>query len=199
MGSYKRSGSTHKYTLFSTVSTTVDVNSAAGQKVLSVAATTGLAVGDTVLIDPTAAGGGTETGVIATVTAGVSITLVTSLTYTHTAAQADIVLRQGVYQDVKHVASNGGTAGTGASEVCLLGYKTVAITAASVTDGNGGTVSLYGYINGEDVLLHQDSIALAADNGTYYVSINIHVDDIKCLVTSYLDGDFTVTMSGRPN
>lgn len=199
MGSYQRRGSVHRYTLFTTLSTTVNGDSAASQKVLNVAATTNFAVGDYVLIDPDASGGGTETKVIASIQAGTSLTMTENLTYDHTAVQADIVLRQGVYMDVKHETLNTGTAGSGASEVCLLGYKNVGITLASITAGNGFTLNLYGYINGQDVLLHSRAHTAVADNGTYYVSINIHCDDIKCTLTNYKDGSASVVLSGRPN
>lgn len=199
MGSYERRGSVHRYTLFSTLSTTVDATSAASQKVLNVAATTSFAVGDVVLIDPDASGGGTETGTVASIQAGASLTLEDNLTYEHTAAQADIVLRQGVYMDVKHVTANAGTEGSGASEVCQLGWKTVAITNASITAGNGFTLNLYGQVNGRDVLIHSRAHTTTDDNGTYNVTIKAHYDDIKCTLTNYKDGTATVTMSGRPN
>lgn len=70
-------------------STTVDGDSNSGQKVLQVAATTGFAVGEMVVINQ--GGAREEAGTIATITAGVSITLVANLTYTHTAVQADVV------------------------------------------------------------------------------------------------------------
>lgn len=73
----------------STNTTTVDADSNSGQKVLSVAATTGLYPGDRLGI-----GEGTareEFGFIATVSAGVSVTLMDNLASTHTAVQADAV------------------------------------------------------------------------------------------------------------
>jgi hypothetical protein len=199
MSSYQRRGSVHRYTLFTTLSTTVDATSAASQKVLNVTATTSFAVGDVVLIDPDASGGGTETKTIASIQAGVSLTMTENLTYEHTAAQADIVLRQGVYMDVKHETLNTGTAGSGASEVCQLGYKSVAITLAAITAGNGFTLNLYGYINGQDQLLHSRAHTAVADIGSYVVTINVHCDDIKCTLTNYKDGTASVVMSGRPN
>lgn len=72
-----------------TANTTVDADSAAGQKVLNTTATTNFAVNDTVLI-----GDGTateETGVVASIQAGVSLTLVSNMTYTHTAVAANTV------------------------------------------------------------------------------------------------------------
>ncbi len=72
-----------------TPSTTVNADSAAGQKVLNVAATTGFTTGNTVWIND--GGVREETKVIDTVQAGVSLTMTVNLTYTHTAAQADRV------------------------------------------------------------------------------------------------------------
>lgn len=71
--------------------TTVDDDSASGQKVLNVAATTNMLAGAGVAIDPFGKNGRGEFGVIDTISAGVSITLVGNLTYTHTAGQADQV------------------------------------------------------------------------------------------------------------
>lgn len=61
-------------------STTVDVESTVGQKVLSVTATTNFVAGETIEIDR--GGGDEEIGVIASVQAGVSLTLVDNLTNT---------------------------------------------------------------------------------------------------------------------
>lgn len=73
----------------STRTSTVDVDSASGQKVLSVAATTPFPAGESVIINE----GGTreEKGVVASISAGVSITLAENLSNAHTAAQADTV------------------------------------------------------------------------------------------------------------
>jgi hypothetical protein len=65
-------------------STTVDVESALGQKVLSVDATTNFVAGETVCIGFAA---NCEIGVIDSVQAGVSLTLVDSLTATHAIAE----------------------------------------------------------------------------------------------------------------
>lgn len=75
----------------SQASTTVDDDSAAAQKVLSVAATTGYTVGDTVIV-----GEGTareEECVVDSISAGVSLTMLANLAYEHTAVQADPVRR----------------------------------------------------------------------------------------------------------
>lgn len=72
-----------------TYATTVDVDSAAGQKVLSVAATAGAIAGDSIIIN--VGGVRAEIHEINTVQAGVSLTLIDNLIYAHTLAQADAV------------------------------------------------------------------------------------------------------------
>ena len=69
--------------------TTVNADSSSGQPVLSVAATSMFLVGMRVEIGYNTAR--SETGRIASISAGVSITLDANLTYSHTAAQADVV------------------------------------------------------------------------------------------------------------
>ena len=72
-----------------TAKSTVDSDSAGAQTVLSVAATTPFAAEDHVVI-----GEGTareERGVIASLSAGVSVTMAANLTFAHTAVQADTV------------------------------------------------------------------------------------------------------------
>ncbi|TET10505.1 hypothetical protein E3J84_03935 [Candidatus Aerophobetes bacterium] len=71
------------------ITTTVDLDSAVDQKVLSVAATTGFTKGGIVII-----GEGTvrqEVRLIGSVQVGVSLTMFENLEYTHTAVQADAV------------------------------------------------------------------------------------------------------------
>ena len=81
-----------------TVATTVDADSASGQKVLSVTATADLLVaGQPVIINE--GGAREETGVIDSVDDGVSITLVGDLTFEHTAVQADRVCVD--YRDIR--------------------------------------------------------------------------------------------------
>ena len=81
----------------STTTTTVDADSNSGQTVLNVAATTMFAVGDRVRIN--SGGARDESGYVASIQAGVSLTLMDNLTYTHTAAQADVVQVQNIYTD----------------------------------------------------------------------------------------------------
>lgn len=75
-------------TVYSTGST-VDTDSNSGQKVLNVAATTNFSTGDRVIINR--GGEREEEGIIDTIQADISITLIANLTYTHTAVQADVV------------------------------------------------------------------------------------------------------------
>lgn len=72
-----------------TAGTTVNVDSALGQKVLRVVDTTNFLVGEVIAINQ--GGARAETGTVASIQAGVSLTLVANLTFTHTAAQADTV------------------------------------------------------------------------------------------------------------
>jgi hypothetical protein len=79
----------NEYVPDGSTTTTVDANSASGQKVLNVTSTTPFTAGDIVIINYE--GDREESGTIDTVQDGVSITLLANLTYAHTAAQADVV------------------------------------------------------------------------------------------------------------
>jgi hypothetical protein len=72
-----------------TTGSTVDADSASAQKVLNVAATGAFTAGDRVVVNR--GGVREEQAVIDSVQAGVSITLLTNLAYTHTQVQADVV------------------------------------------------------------------------------------------------------------
>lgn len=75
-----------------TTGSNVDESNASGQKVVKVTATTNFAVGDRVIL-----GRGTsreEEGIIASISAGVSITLVDNLTYNHTFTQQQTLDQQ---------------------------------------------------------------------------------------------------------
>lgn len=76
---------------------TVDADSASGQTVLNVDVTTGFTVGARVRIN--SGGARDETGYIASIQAGTSITLEDNLTFTHTAAQADAVIVENLYTE----------------------------------------------------------------------------------------------------
>jgi hypothetical protein len=78
-------------------STTVDSDSAAAQKVLNVASTEFFSVNDRILIN--SGGAREEYGVVASITAGASLTLYDDLTYEHTAVQADEVIIQNTYRE----------------------------------------------------------------------------------------------------
>lgn len=71
--------------------TTVDADSASGQKVLNVANTTKFSVQDRIIIDDGGTGDGEETGYVASIQDGVSLTLVANLSITHLGASADAV------------------------------------------------------------------------------------------------------------
>jgi hypothetical protein len=76
-------------------STTVDADSAAGQKVLNVTATTNFTVGDKVLVGNRASatlGYKAEVCEVASIETGVSLTMVANLLYAHTAANAETVV-----------------------------------------------------------------------------------------------------------
>ena len=83
-----------KELLSSPAETTVDADSAQGQKVLNVAATTNFLAGETIVINE--GGDREEGGVIDSIQAGISLTLVDNLTYTHTLVQADAVTQAGL-------------------------------------------------------------------------------------------------------
>lgn len=88
---YRTGGTLDEQLRNSTTTTTVDADSASGQKVLNVAATTSFRIYDRIDIDPTGVGGGQEFGFIVTIQAGISVTLLANLTNTHIAVQADTV------------------------------------------------------------------------------------------------------------
>ena len=81
------------------ISSTVDSDSNLGQKVLNVAATTGFAVGDHILINE--GGAREEQGKVYEIQAGVSLSLEDNLTYTHTSVQADAVIKEWFAFDVQ--------------------------------------------------------------------------------------------------
>lgn len=92
--------------------TTVDADSASGQKVLNVAATVDsngdalFGVGDRVIIDSGGGGDGEETGYVASIQAGTSITLVSNLSITHLGASADVVNVQNIWKDAIGTGTN---------------------------------------------------------------------------------------------
>ena len=81
----------------STTTTTVNVTSNSGQKVLSVAATAQFRVGSRVIINE--GGAREEYGYIVSMVAATSITLFANLTYQHTSAQADVVETRNRFTD----------------------------------------------------------------------------------------------------
>lgn len=89
-------GTNPVFATVTTYSTTVDADSASGQKVLNVAATGDFAAGQSVVIND--GGARQEVKVIGSIQAGVSLTMTVNLVSTHTGAQADVVARR-VYTD----------------------------------------------------------------------------------------------------
>jgi len=96
--------------------TTVDANSASGQKVLNVASTTPFTAGDSVVINY--GGIREEDGTINTVQAGVSITLFVNMTYTHTAGQADEVSVAENRMEFDYVYDGGESAWDALERIC---------------------------------------------------------------------------------
>lgn len=73
-------------------STTVDADSNSGQAVLKLTATTDLVAGDVVVADADNSNSKREACIVASVSAGDSVTCTTNLTFSHTAAQGDDVV-----------------------------------------------------------------------------------------------------------
>jgi hypothetical protein len=71
------------------LATTVDTDSASGQKTLKLTATTNLVTADVLVVNP--GGAREEACIVNTVSAGDSVVCVDNLAYTHTAVQADVV------------------------------------------------------------------------------------------------------------
>ena len=177
---------------FTWKTTNVNVDSALGQPVLSVADPTQFAAGQAVVIDPDASGGGLENKVILSVGAS-AITLTTNLANNHTAAQNDKVIRQGQYQDVQQ----GGNVDDLQAEVWSCIRKSINVLIASVTDGNGFTLTMTGTVNGQETVFHTFDADLASENGEYTVYLEVHYDDIKVEISAWVDGDLNVKGAGR--
>ena len=122
-------------------STTVNGDSNSGQAVLNVAATTNFVVGNRVLI-----GDGTarfEVGVILSIQAGVSLTLTSNLTYTHTAVQGDAVISPETAQNNGAITMPTPSGSWGLITYTVLYLDTtpaVLATVPSQTPDNGDTV-----------------------------------------------------------
>lgn len=135
--------------------TTVDANSASGQKTLNVTATTDLVSGHVISINP--GGAREEVCVIDTVSAGASVDCVDNLLFTHTLAQADAVEltnRTSMPSGRRyHVQCHNG-AGTAVPCECLQG---------------GPTVNADHY-NGRWIMSLQETITVLQKNGNEYIS-----------------------------
>ena len=176
---------------FTWAETAVDQDSAAAQPNLYVADPTVFEAGQAIVIDPDASGGGLENKVILSIESD-HVVLTTNLTNLHTAVQADVVFRQGQYQDVQQ----GGVVDDLQAEVWACKHKRVLITLANITDANGFTYTITGKILGLEFAIATDTPNLAADNGTTAIDIDDLYDDIKVEVSSWADGDITVTGLG---
>lgn len=141
--------------------TSVDSDSTSGTTTLNVADTTGYSVGDGIVI-----GEGTvreEFATIASISVGVSFTLVANLTYTHTAVQADPVRRT---YDVSYVDAT-----SAAGQAVLSVYNTTNFTVGeSVIIGLGTARAEIGVIDSisagvsitlEDNLTYEHTLAQA--------------------------------------
>jgi len=120
--------------------TTVDADSAAAQKVLNVAATTNFLAGETIIID--SGGAKEESGVIDSVQAGVSLTLVDNLTNTHLGGDAAAVAQTGVAGVVEVIMRDTSTVlnKKGYKRLCLIlpsGWSTAGITFLGCLTSDG--------------------------------------------------------------
>jgi len=121
----------------------VDSDSASGQKVLSVSHTGQFTAGEAVII-----GMGTsrvEYGVIDSISAGVSITLVDNLSNAHTQAQGDIVKR------VAELCFANDATGFDTSNNNDVYYFTDGVNSVQTWDGTGEHSALSGLESGDDV------------------------------------------------
>lgn len=129
--------------------TTVDADSPSGATLLNVASTTGYAVNDRIIIND--GGAREEEGVIASIAAGVSFTMLANLAFTHTAVQADAV-RKLEHRAIVDADSTSGTTtlnvdytvSFAAGEMILVGRGTARaeyLLIDSITAGVSLTVS----------------------------------------------------------
>lgn len=176
---------------FTWAETAVDQDSASAQPNLYVADPTVFEAGQAIVIDPDASGGGLENKVILSIESD-HVVLTTNLANNHTLVQADVVIRQGQYQDVQQ----GGVLDDLQAEVWACKAKRVLITLDNISDANGFTYTITGKILGLEFQIAQESKTLAADIGTTVLDIDDLYDDIKVEVSSWKDGDLTVTGLG---
>jgi hypothetical protein len=124
------------FTTVTTSSTTVDADSAANQKVLNVTATGAFTAGQLVVIND--GGARHEVAKIASITAGVSLTMVANLVNAHTAVQADTVVHR-VYTDL-HIQTTSPCKAAGDPAVGVLQDKD------GVTRGAAVDIGAYEYV-----------------------------------------------------
>lgn len=176
---------------FTWAETAVDQDSSTGTALLYVTDPTVFEAGQAIVIDPDASGGGLENKVILSIEVD-HVVLTTNLANDHTLLQADVVIRQGQYQDVQQ----GGNEDDLQAEVWACLKKRVLVTLANITDGNGFTYTITGKILGLEFQIATATPNLAADNGTTAIDIDDLYDDIKVEVTAWADGDLTITGLG---
>jgi hypothetical protein len=129
-------------------STTVDSDSASGQKVLKMTATTDVVAGDVLVANP--GGAREEACIVDSVSAGDSATCLSNLTYTHTAVQADVVEltnriprtgTTGLSTSARYIVYCRSAAGAGLACKCLAGG--VSVDAGYAATGYSGGQTLY--------------------------------------------------------
>jgi len=154
--------------------TTVDADSASGQKVLNVAATTNFAANDVLVVDPSDTGDGIETCVVASVSAGVSVTCDDNLEITHLGASADPVhlsnrvpIADGTLLTAgrRYVVYCHDGAGAGLACECIMGTEDVAATNVVGT-------TLFA---GEKIIMKAQGSNLAVSCDTFATGVSIDV------------------------
>jgi len=163
-------------------STTVDADSASGGTTLNVTATTGFEVGETIEI-----GYGTareETGVIASISAGVSLTLTANLTYTHTSAQGDAVAKCLRNKIIPFIAYGVTTGVYDMQSTVPPREQFGKIWTSQITEYNGNAVSF-------DVTGHSVTLDNLEGGTTYYYKCCGYLPDGTLIEGT--EGDFTTS------
>jgi hypothetical protein len=150
-------------------STTVDQDSASGQKILYVAATTGLGAGDYVAIAQGTAR--EEHNKVSSIQAGVSLTLENNLTNTHTAAQADSVKKSaavtGYLDFIKNNEQQIQIVGASNGKLYTEGGGTLSERATGLTTGTDVLWTMTVFKDNAILANAQDRPRYTADGVTY--------------------------------
>lgn len=162
-------------------STTVDADSASGQKVLNVTATTGFSAGNGIIIGENTAN--EELAVIASVQAGTSLTLVDNLANSHAALDADVVtLSVGHEVEVPEVYTTVDTTSAAGQKV---------LSVASTTGFTAGDYVLIGHNTAREEIRRIDSIqagtSLTMEENLDFEHTDAQADDVIEL-TSPVEG-----------